>query len=106
MSAVSSTLHRAVRQNNRILTENRFWFTEEQRRSGRVRDRSQEEGPVLKAEYLCLFELQAALELARKENGGGSDEELIRAAARYLGFRRLGSDLRTRIRLALKASPI
>jgi hypothetical protein len=106
MSAVSSTLRRAARQNNRILTENRFWFTEEQRQSGRVRDRSQEEGPVLKAEYLCLFELQAALELARKENGGGSDEELIRAAARYLGFRRLGSDLRTRIRLALKASPI
>jgi len=106
MSAVSSALRRAARQNNQILTQNRFWFTEEQRQSGRVRDRSQEEGPVLKADYLCLFELKAALELARKQNGGGSDEELIRAAARYLGFRRLGSDLQKRIKMALKESAI
>jgi hypothetical protein len=102
VSAVKAALRRAARQDSQLLSESQFWFTQIQRQTPVVRDRSQEEGPILKAEYISLFELKAALEYARDDNGGGSDFELIRAATRYLGFRRVGPDLQKRIQEALK----
>ncbi len=101
-SAVKAALRRASRQTPQLLTESRFWFTENQRQTPSVRDRSLEEGPILKAEYISLLEFRAALEYARDENGGGSDADLIRAAARYLGFRRVGADLQKRIQEAIE----
>jgi hypothetical protein len=35
------------------------------------------------------------------DNAGGSDEEIVRSAARLLGFRRVGSDLKVRLSEAL-----
>jgi hypothetical protein len=46
--------------------------------------------------------MRAAIKLAQEDNAGGSDEELIRAAARLLGFRRVGTDLKSRIGLGLE----
>jgi very-short-patch-repair endonuclease len=103
VSTVFAALMRASRKDPKLSTEGRFWFTHEQREAPVVRDRSQEEGPILKAERISLFEMQAALERARNENGGGTDAELIRAAARYLGFRRVGTDLQQRAQQALSA---
>ena len=101
VSAVTSALKRAARKDPELRTDSKFWFTEAQQLFPVVRDRSDEEGPVLKAEYICLSEIRAALELARKDNGGGSDAELIRAAARSLGFRRVGPDLQKRLQFGL-----
>lgn len=43
-----------------------------------------------------------ALRLAREDNPGGSDDELVSAAARLMGFRRVGGDLQARFSAALK----
>lgn len=101
VAAVRAALKRAARYQSQLLNESQFWFIQSQRENPPVRDRSQEEGTVLKAEYISLFELRAALDFARTDNGGGSDSELIRAASRYLGFRRVGADLQKRLQQAL-----
>lgn len=74
-----------------------FWFTAAQEREPPVRDRSAESGATCKAEALSLPEIRAALRLAREDNPGGSDADLIRSAARLMGFRRVGADLQARI---------
>lgn len=101
IAVVKAALERAGRYESQLLSETQFWFIQSQKEKPMVRDRSQEEGTVLKAEYISLFELRAALEYARTDNGGGSDSELIRAASRYLGFRRVGPDLQRRLQEAL-----
>jgi len=74
-----------------------FWFTVAQAENPPVRDRSLESGATAKAEALSSMEIRAALRLAREDNPGGSDDDLIRMAARLMGFRRVGSDLHSRI---------
>ena len=76
---------------------NEFWFTAEQAANPPIRDRSNETGATLKASSLSLLEIRAAIALAREDNAGGMDEDLIRTAARLLGFKRVGSDLRDRL---------
>ena len=44
-----------------------------------------------------MLEIREALRLAREDNAGGDDAELIRSAARMMGFKRVGSDLQARI---------
>ena len=104
VAAVTAALKRAARYESQLLCDSHFWFIQAQKENPPVRDRSQEEGTVLKAEYISLLELQAALGYARTDNGGGSDAELMRAASRYLGFKRVGSDLQKRLQEALDAS--
>ena len=50
-----------------------------------------------------MLEIGGALALAASQNPGSSEAELVRAAARLLGFRRLGSELNDRISLGLAA---
>ena len=76
---------------------NEFWFTAEQAANPPVRDRSDEEGGTLKAISLSLLEIRAAIVIAKEDNAGGSDDDLVRTASRLLGFRRLGNELRDRI---------
>lgn len=79
-----------------------FWFTSEQRDSPPVRDRSEEYGATLKAEAISMLEIRAALAIARGDNAGGADADIIRTAARLLGFRRVGSDLQVRLASGLE----
>lgn len=74
-----------------------FWFTDEQAANPPVRDRSDEYGATIKADALSLLEIRAALAIARQDNAGGSDEDLIRSAARLLGFQRVGAELQARL---------
>jgi hypothetical protein len=67
-----------------------------------VRDRSAESGATCKADALSLPEIRAAIRVACEDNPGGDPAELIRAAARLLGFRRAGADLQTRIAKGLE----
>ena len=85
-----------------FLSDGEFWFTPEQAANPPVRDRSSESGATLKPASISPLEVKAAVKIAMEDNAGGSDEELIRTAARLLGFRRVGSDLRSRIGLGLE----
>lgn len=78
-----------------------FWFTVEQSENPPVRDRSAEEGATLKASSISMLEIRAALGIARDDNGGGEAADLVRTAARLLGFRRVGPDLQARIAAGL-----
>ncbi len=44
-----------------------------------------------------MIEIEAAIRIARNDNAGGDDAELVRTAARLLGFRRVGPDLQARM---------
>lgn len=96
---------RQARQNSAHLRDqDGFWFTVEQRNTPPVRDRSEEDGSVLKAANISLLEIGAALDLAREENAGGDDDDLIRTVAKLFGFKRVGPDLRSRIQESLRTS--
>lgn len=102
VARVKQALRKLDNKESEILSDGAFWFTREQAANPPVRDRSEESGATLKATSLSPLEVRAAVKIAREDNAGGSDEELIRTAARLLGFRRVGSDLKSRIGLGLE----
>lgn len=101
IAACSAALSRAKSNGTDLLRDGDFWFTQEQSEHPPVRDRSSEEGVTLKAANISMLEIKEALRLARDDNAGGDDADLVRTAARLLGFRRVGSDLQSRISSAL-----
>jgi hypothetical protein len=102
LAATRSALVAAQRRDGELLYENGFWFTQTQSEAPPVRDRSAENGATLKAACISMLEIEAALKIAANDNAGGNDADLVRTAARLLGFRRVGSDLQARISSALK----
>jgi hypothetical protein len=58
----------------------------------------------LKADSISPLEIDAALRIARDDNAGGDDADLVRTAARLMGFRRVGSELQVRIASRLEES--
>ena len=102
MAATRQALDRERHQESRLHTEDNFWFVTDQRDAPPVRDRSGQSGATLKADAISMLEICAALAIARSDNAGGADTDLIRVAARLLGFRRVGSDLQDRLAKGLK----
>jgi REase_MTES_1575/Protein of unknown function (DUF3320)/AAA domain len=102
ISSISvKALRRAKQHSDHLRDQDEFWFTLAQQKSPPVRNRSEEQGPTLKAENISLMEIGAAISIAREDNAGGSDDELVRSAAQLLGFRRVGPELRMRLRSGL-----
>jgi hypothetical protein len=97
VSATKAALDHSLRLSPHLTTEAHFWFTRAQFEAPPVRDRSGEEGATLKASSISMLEIRAAIQIARKDNAGGDDTDLIRAAARLLGFHRVGSELQARL---------
>jgi hypothetical protein len=97
LTATRAALLRAKSGSTDLLSEGAFWYTHAQAEAPPVRDRSAEAGPTLKAESISMLEIGAALKIARHDNAGGDDADLVRTAARLMGFRRVGSDLQARI---------
>ena len=62
-----------------------------------MRDRGAQSGATLKAASISVLEIAAALKIARDDNAGGGDADLVRYAAKLLGFKRVGPDLQSRI---------
>ena len=94
---------RKARQYSQVLRDgDEFWFTLEQQKSPPVRNRSSEQGPILKARNISLIEIRSALEIARQDNAGGYNDDLIRSAAQLLGFKRVGPDLKARLETGLE----
>lgn len=97
IKATRSALLLARKSHPDLTSEGDFWFTRNQSNSPPVRDRSNESGATLKAAAISMLEIREALRLAREDNAGGDDAELVRSAARMMGFKRVGSDLQSRI---------
>jgi hypothetical protein len=101
IAATKRALASAMMRAGHLRTDENFYFTEGQAKAPPVRDRSKEAGATLKASSISILEIREALRIAREDNAGGDDAELIRTAAKLLGFRRVGPDLQTRLRGAL-----
>lgn len=97
VSATLSALKAAQRRADDLLSDGAFWLTRSQADDPPVRDRSAETGATLKAAVISMLEIEAALRIARDDNAGGNGPELVRTAARLLGFRRVGADLQVRL---------
>jgi hypothetical protein len=103
LSTTKGALASARTRGSEILTDGTFWFTLAQVDNTPVRDRSNETGATLKASSISMLEVRAALSIARAENAGGEDTELVRSAARILGFKRVGAELQERLASGLTA---
>lgn len=103
VSATLSALKAAQRRADDLLGDGTFWFTREQSEQPPVRDRAAESGATLKAAVISMLEIEAALRIARDDNAGGDGADLVRTAARLLGFRRVGPELQARIASGLGA---
>jgi hypothetical protein len=103
LAATRTALTRARAGNASLLCDGAFWYTQTQVNDPPVRDRSAEAGATLKAECISMLEIKAAFRIARNDNGGGDDADLVRSVARLLGFRRVGPDLQARIAEGLTA---
>ncbi|MBR0948347.1 DUF3320 domain-containing protein [Bradyrhizobium liaoningense] len=97
LTATESALSVARKGSADLLTDGQFWYTRGQSDAPPVRDRSAESGATLKAACISILEIQAAFKIAREDNGGGENEELIKTVARLLGFKRVGADLQARL---------
>jgi hypothetical protein len=103
LSVTLSALKSAQRRSGDLLGDGAFWFTRAQADNPPIRDRSGEAGATLKAASISMLEIEAALRVARDDNAGGDAPELVRTAARLLGFKRVGPDLQSRIASGLGA---
>lgn len=102
LAATKQALVRAQRSDVDLLSDGTFWFSRGQAEEPPVRDRSSESGTTVKAASISMLEIGAALAIARDDNAGGSPADLIRTAARLLGFRRVGADLQERLSVGLQ----
>lgn len=101
VTATRAALSRAQSHDSQLLSDGTFWFTRDQADAPPVRDRSVESGATLKAANISMLEIKSAMSIAREDNAGGDNADLVRSAARLLGFRRVGTDLQSRLSEAL-----
>ena len=97
LGATRAALTHAQAKGLELRCDDTFWFTHAQAEAPPVRDRAAESGATLKPACISTLEIDAALQLARVDNAGGDGADLIRTAARLMGFRRVGPDLQARI---------
>lgn len=97
VSSTRAALSLAQSENIDLLSDGTFWFMRQHVDTPPVRDRSDETGSAIKAENISMLEIRAALAIARDDNVGAAESDLIRAAARLMGFRRVGPDLQDRL---------
>ena len=97
VAATQAALLHAKAGKRDVRADGEFWFTREQEAAVPVRDRSGESGATIKAACISMLEIRGALRIARDDNAGGDEVELIRTAARLLGYRRVGPELQARI---------
>ncbi|MGC8477155.1 MAG: DUF3320 domain-containing protein, partial [Acetobacteraceae bacterium] len=79
LEATRAALRRAQSENSDLLTDGSFWYTRTQADAPPVRDRSAESGATIKADKISPLEIRAALRIARDDNAGGVDTELVRS---------------------------
>lgn len=90
---VGRAIHLAVKAGENLTKQGSFVLTASQLENPPIRDRKDESGSLLKAEYLPPIEISAAAKHLEHECGAMLPEEMSRAVARLLGFQRVGPDL-------------
>lgn len=101
LTATKKALEAAKAKDIDLLSDGTFWFLRAHVDEPPVRDRSLETGATVKAASISMLEIKAVLKIVRDENAGGDDADLVRSAARLLGFKRVGADLSERIAAGL-----
>jgi hypothetical protein len=102
LKATQQALRMAMRSTETSLRQDgKFWFTQAQAEDPPVRDRSKEAIPTTAPANISKLEIMRCLEIALEDNAGGSDQDIIRAAARLFGFKRVGSELQSRLETCL-----
>lgn len=102
LKATQQALRMAMRSSEApLLQDGKFWFTRAQAEDPPVRDRSKETIPTTAPSNISRLEIMRCLEIALEDNAGGSDQDIIRAAARLFGFKRVGSELQNRLESVL-----
>jgi hypothetical protein len=104
INSTKAAFQSAQKKDVDLLSDGTFWFVRAHVDEPPVRDRSNEAGATVKASSISMLEIKAALGIARDENAGGADAELIRSVARLLGFKRVGGELQERIAGVLMSS--
>lgn len=103
LKATQQALRLATRSGDASLRQDgKFWFTPAQGEDPPVRDRSNETIPTTTPANISNLEIVRCLEIALEDNAGGSDQDIIRAAARLFGFKRVGSELQARLESCLE----
>ena len=104
--AVDRAVRAATGSKGPLGREGAFVFTEAQAESPPVRDRSEESGGVVKADYLPPMEILEARRQILHQSGEMPLDEMVRAVARMMGFRRVGPDLSVVIQKVLQGVDI
>lgn len=99
--ATRRALHWTRERDPALVQTGEFVMTQGQAAAPPVRDRSAETGALLRAGSLPPIEIAAAAALIRRDSGTIDPDDLTRAVARLLGFRRMGSDLAETIAQAI-----
>ncbi len=98
---VKAALSKAMRD-QKLNSVGKFWGVEEQFSAVPVRDRSAESIPTTSAESISTMEIVACAKLIERESGAVEEEEMIRAVARTMGFKRAGPEFRMLVKQSLK----
>jgi very-short-patch-repair endonuclease len=85
---------RALKTSAALVEQDGFWMTPTQFDSPPVRDRSAAPPSLQRADMLSPLEICAAAKIAERENGHLSEDDMVIAVARLLGFKRTGPELR------------
>lgn len=93
---------KALKTSSVLVEKAGFWMTRTQLDSPSVRDRSAAPQTLQRADMLSPVEIRAAAEIAKRENGPLSDDEIATAVTRLLGFKRTGPELRVAILKAIE----
>lgn len=102
LAAARRALVLASQHNSELQTGDGFYYTHSQAATPPVRDRAIESGATLKAASISVLEIREALRLAMEDNAGGDPADLVRTAARLMGYRRVGPDLQARIQRVME----
>ncbi len=86
----------------KLIEDRGFWLTQDQLKNPPVRDRSAAPLSLQKAEMLAPLEIKAAAKIAEQENGTLTDEDMVVAVTRIIGFKRAGPELKIAILASIK----
>jgi very-short-patch-repair endonuclease len=98
---VKGALSRAKRD-RKLDSAGKFWATEEQFAAVPVRDRSAESIPTTSADSISTMEILACAKLIESESGAVEEEEMVRAVAKTMGFKRAGPEFQALVKKSLK----
>ena len=105
-SLISAAVIRGLQAHKTLSTfveQDGFWMTPSHLDNPPVRDRSTAPPTLQRADMLSPLEIRAAAKIAERENGRLSEDEMVIAVTRLLGFKRTGPDLKVAIRKAIES---